>query len=171
MSAVAYIPSYSEAPAIREQPSPASHVGQKLSGLLANVTEHARRNASDWRPLTNALIEELAQQCRSPNWDGYGAQPVSESAKVQAQRFIDLLPYHLPAPDPVADPDGDLALSWDFGPGHVFSLSVGADGTLTYAGLLGGGVKRHGVEKFRGDIPKVILQSIDELWERSSTAG
>lgn len=44
---------------------------------------------------------------------------------------------------------------WDFGPGHVFTVSVADDGTLTYAGLLGGGVKRHGVEPFNGDIPKI----------------
>jgi hypothetical protein len=168
---VAYVSPYSDPPAFRAQSSPASQIGQKLSGLWADVTVHARSNASDWRPLTNALIEAIWRECQSPGWDGYGARAVHTSAKTQAQRFVDLLPYRLPAPDPTADPDGDVSLLWDFGPGHVFSVSVSADGTLTYAGLLGGGVKRHGVEPFSGEIPKIILQSIDELCERSRASS
>jgi hypothetical protein len=168
---VAYVSPYSDPPAIRAQSSPASQIGQRLSGLWADVTAHARSNASDWRPLANALIEEIWQECQSPSWDGYGARAVPIGAKTRAQRFVDLLPYRLPAPDPAADPDGDVSLLWDFGPGHVFSVSVSADGTLTYAGLLGGGVKRHGVEPFNGNIPKIILQSIDELCERSGVVS
>jgi hypothetical protein len=164
---VAYVSPLSDPPAIRAQPSPASQIGQRLSGLWADVTVHARSNASDWRPLTNALIEDIWRECQSPDWDGYGAQAVRIDVKTQAQRFVDLLPYRLPAPDPTADPDGDISLLWDFGPGLVFSVSISADGTLTYAGLLGGGIKRHGVEPFNGDVPKIILQSIDELYDRS----
>jgi len=168
---VAYVSPYSDPPAIRAQPSPASQIGQKLSGLWAEATVHARTNASDWRPFTNALIEDIWRECQSPGWDGYGAHAVLMGAKTQAQRFVDLLPYRLHAPDPTADSDGDVSLVWDFGPGHVFSVSISADGTLAYAGLLGGGVKRHGAEPFNGDIPKIILQSIDELSERSGVVS
>jgi hypothetical protein len=160
-----------EVPAIHGRASPASQDGQRLSRLLIDVTAHARLNASDWRSLTNALIEEIAVECSRPNWDGYGAAPIQPGAKEQAQRFVDLLPYWLPPPDPVPDPDGELGLSWDFGPGHVLSVNISADGTLTYAGLLGNGVKRHGVEKFGSEIPKVVLQSIDELCQRARAAG
>lgn len=168
---VAYVSPYSDPPAIRSQPSPAGHIGQKLSGLWVDVTAHARSNASDWRPLTNALIENIWRECQSPGWDGYGAQVVQIGAKAQAQRFVDLLPYRLPAPDPTAESNGDVSLLWDFGPGHIFSVSISADGLLTYAGLLGGGIKRHGVEPFNSDIPKIIIQSIDELCERSEVVG
>ena len=169
MTAVAYAPSYLEPPAIRVQSNAASSLGQTLSRLLVDATAHARSNASDWRPQTNALIEAVARDCDTPNWDGYGAHAIQSSAKEQAQRFIDLLPYRTPAPDPVADPDGEIALSWDFGPGAVFTVSISGNGTLTYAGALGGGVKRYGVERLNGDIPKIILQSIDELAGRIST--
>jgi hypothetical protein len=164
---VAYVSPYADPPAIRAQSSPAGHIGRELAGLWVEVTEHARTNASDWRSLTNALIEDVWRERQSAGWDGYGARGVLMGAKTEAQRFVDLLPYRLPPPDPSADPDGEISLLWDLGPGHVFSVSVGAEGTLTYAGLLGKGVKRHGVEPFKSDIPKVILQSIDELCERS----
>ena len=152
---------------IQTQSNAASAAGQGISNLLRQAFEHARRNASDWRPLTNALIEEAACECRIPNWDGYGAKAVRDAAKEQAQRFVDLLPARFRAPEPAPDPEGNMALCWDFGPGRVLTVDVGDDGTLTYAGLLGGGVKRHGVEKLNGHIPRVILETIGELHERS----
>lgn len=171
MTALAYAPMLSDLPTFRVQSSAASALGYKISALLLDATSHARNNATDWRPLTKALIEEVALECQSPNWDGYGAHPISESAKNHAQLFIDMLPYRFPAPDPVPDPDGDVALSWDFGPGHVFTLSISATGMVSYAGLLGEGIKRHGMEPFKGNIPKTIVESIDELCERSNPTG
>jgi len=156
--------------AISAQSAPASATGMRLTRMLVDAQAYSRDNASDWRSLTNVLIEAIAIDCQSPNWDGYGAAPIGNGVKEQAQRFVSLLPYWLPPPDPTMDPDGDLALVWDFGPGRVMSVSVGSEGVLTYAGLLGGGVKRHGVERFEGDIPKVVLQSIEELYERSRVA-
>lgn len=154
-------------PAIQAQSNAASATGHGISNLVLQALEHARRNASDWRTLADSLIEEVAGECCIPNWDGYGAKPVSYAAKEQAQRFVGLLPARFRAPDPVPDPEGTMALCWDFGPGRVLTVDVGDDGTLTYAGLLGGGVKRHGVEKLNGHIPRVILETIDELHERS----
>jgi len=171
MTALAYASPSSELPSFRAQSNAASELSYKLSEILLRVTSYARENATDWRPLTKALIEEVALECQAANWDGYGAHPVSERAKHQAQLFIDMLPYRLPAPDPIADPDGELALSWDFGPGHVFTLSIGPTGMLSYAGILGEGVRRHGMEPFKGGIPKAILESIDELCERSERSN
>lgn len=171
MTALALASPYIGPPVVQAQSSPASRTGQELSVLVGKAVEHARSNASDWRPLTSALIEEVAAECRSSNWDGYGAQPIREAAKEQAQRFVDLLPARFRGPDPVADPDGNMALSWDFGPGRVLTIDIGDDGKLTYAALLGGGVKRHGVEQLNGHIPKVILETIDELHERFGAAG
>jgi len=171
MSAVAYaLPSF-DPPAIRASSSAASPVGQKISEMLVDITAHARDNATDWRTLANTLIEEIARDCQSENWDGYGARPIGSGAKEQAQRFVDLLPLRLPAPQPAADPDGELALTWDLGPGHVLTVNIGAQGELTYAGLLGGGIKRHGVERFQEEIPRTILQSIDELCEHAGVVA
>lgn len=171
MSAPAYALPPFDPPAIRASSNAASAVGQEISELLAVVTAHARDNATDWRTLANDLIEEIARECQSESWDGYGARPIGSGAKQQTQRFIDLLPFRLPAPQPAADPDGELALTWDFGPGHVLTVSIGAQGELTYAGLLGGGIKRHGVERLHDEIPKVILQSIDELCEHAGVVA
>ncbi len=171
MTAVAYVPSFLEPPPIYAHSNAASQLGQTVSALLLDFTAHARSTATDWRTKINASIEEIASECRTANWDGHGASPIDREAKAQAQRFVDLLPFHLPAPEAIPDPDGELALSWDFGPGHVFTVSVSGEGALTYAGLLGGGIKRHGVEQLNGDIPRIILQSIDELRQRAGVAA
>jgi hypothetical protein len=168
MTALAYAPPRSPLKPFPDQSSPASKLGLKVLELVLEADSHVRNNATDWRSLTKSLIEEVAIECQSSNWDGYEAQPISEAAKRHAQLFIDLLPYSFPAPDPVPDSDGEIALSWDFGPGHIFTLSISQTGMLSYAGLLGEGVKRHGMEPFKGDIPQSILESITELCERAN---
>lgn len=167
---LAYMPVRDER-LFRTQSAPASPTGKKIHQLWLQAASHARDNATDWRSLTKALIEELAIECQTSDWDGYRAKPISEATKYQAQALVDLLPYHLPAPDAVPDADGEIALSWDFGPGHLFTLSINESGMLSYAGLLGAGVKRHGMEPFKGDIPKTIIDSIDELCERAGTTS
>jgi hypothetical protein len=163
---LAYMPVRDER-LFRTQSTPASPTGKKLHQMWLQAASHARDNATDWRSLTKALIEEVAIECKESNWDGYGASPISEAAKYQAQALVDLLPYRFPAPEAVPDADGEIALSWDFGPGYLFTLSINESGRLSYAGLLGQGAKRHGMEPFKGDIPKIIIDSIDELSERA----
>jgi hypothetical protein len=167
MNAVARTQSFYAPQSAPAQSNTASELGNRLRKLVLVATTHARNTATDWRTLTRALIEEISLQCQSPGWDGYGAEPISLSAKAGAQRLVDSLPYWLSAPDAIPDPDGEIALSWDLGPGHVFTVSVGATGVLSYAGLLGDGVKRHGMEPYKATVPKTILDAIEELYDRA----
>ena len=167
MSALAYSMNFASHQAIPLPSSAASPTSRKLAELWLAATSHARDNASDWRSLTGALIELVAIESQTADWDGYGAKPISTIAKFEAQRLVDMLPFSYPAPDPIPDPEGDIALSWDFGPGHMLTVSVGANGILSYAGLLGDGVKRHGMEPFKSDVPKSVHEAIEELCSRS----
>ncbi len=170
MTALAYARELPNQLTFRAQSSAVSYFGSKISELLTTATIHARNNATDWRSFTKALIEEIARECQLPNWDGYGAHPISQRAKSHAQIFIDMLPYSFPHPEPMPDPDGEIALCWDFGPEHIFTLSINSTGVLSYAGLLGKGVKRHGMEQIKDKIPKSIIESIKELCEQSDVA-
>jgi hypothetical protein len=131
-------------PLTRAQTSAAGDTARIVANLLREVARHERENATDWRPVVGAQIEEIAIECLSPNWDGYRANAVSELAKKNAQRFVDLLPTDIPEPVAVPDPDGHIALCWDFGRDRMFTISFGNSEMATYAGLLGKGVKRHG---------------------------
>ncbi|MGD0505685.1 MAG: hypothetical protein ABSD02_23435 [Steroidobacteraceae bacterium] len=148
--------------------SGASDANSRLAHMLADIRNHARNNATDWRSATKSEIERIALECSVKNWDGYGAQPVSQSAKRHAQRFVDELPFRLGAPEAAADPDGDISLVWDLGPGHVFTVSVSGAGQLSFAGLLGEGRQRHGVEPFEESVPIFIVETLDELHQRAA---
>lgn len=145
----------------------ASESARAIANLRWNANAHARANASDWRPLLRSLIEETAFECRDEGWDGYQGKAISEGAKRMAQLLADALPFRLPTPDVVPDPEGEIALSWDFGPGHILTVSIDSTGTVSYAGLLGRGVRRYGREPFRGEIPKVVEATLEELCERA----
>lgn len=147
----------------RTQTAATGNTAEIVAGLLREICEHERQRATDWRPIVRARIDELAAECSMPNWDGYGAAKVSVKAKESAQRFTDSLPVDLPQPDPVPAPDGDISLCWDFGPDRMFTVSIDAADIVSYAGLLGRGVRRHGQEMFRGDVPKIVIESIREI--------
>ena len=55
------------------------------------------------------VFEELLktfEECRQPNWDGYGAQSVREETYHLAHQFLTALPLSIPVPSIGAEPDG-----------------------------------------------------------------
>lgn len=89
------------------------------------------------------------------NWDGAGSLKVDPSTYKYACQFILLLPHNVLLPDITVDTDGEILFEWDQGPRQVFSVSIGRDGTLTYAGLFGY-TKDHGTKHFQEALPSVI---------------
>ena len=109
-----------------------------------------------------AAVEELhdvAEECRSGNWDGYGAAPVSWGTLEQASRFLDAFPLSTPAPSVGAEPDGHVTFEWYHSPRRTLSVSVSPEGELHYAALLGLR-KVFGSEPFFGEVPQSILDLI-----------
>jgi hypothetical protein len=134
-----------------------------IAELVLKVNEELRAPASDWRTLARDEIEVIAIENREPGWNGFNARPVSQASKIYAQRFVELLPSGLPPAEPMPDPEGEVALCWDLGPSRILTVAFSSEGLLNFAGLLGRGVERHGVEKFKGKIPPVILVTIQDL--------
>lgn len=98
----------------------------------------------------------------SDNWDGQGANPVDPGAYFMAVQFLESLhPSYRPT-DFSVDPDGEVSINWDFGADRTFSVSVGADGRLAYAGRFGPSRTR-GVEYFTDTLPSHILTLIQRV--------
>lgn len=112
--------------------------------------------------LRNSL-SELYRECSQPDWDGYGAKPVTEDSYAEAQRIIDALPSWLPAPEIVAEPSGDIGFEWYKEKGQVFALSVGGRHRIIYAGIFAGD-KEHGSVYFEETMPLVIMQHLRKLY-------
>lgn len=110
------------------------------------------------------VLDELYQvfeECREPNWDGYSAAQVSDEAYRLAAKFLDALPFGIPAPSVGAEADGHVTLEWYCSPRQTLSVSVGPDGDLHYAALLGLR-KAYGTEPF-GEAPIKILELIKQV--------
>jgi hypothetical protein len=96
------------------------------------------------------------------DWDGSGSRRVEPSTYAYADQFLRLLPNPASLPDITVDSDGEILFEWDQGRRQVFSVSVGRDGTLTYAGLFGHN-KTHGTEHFREALPSIISDCLERL--------
>jgi len=96
------------------------------------------------------------------NWDGMGSAGVEPSTYSYASQFLQMLPASQSTPDIAADTDGEILFEWDHGPRQTFSVSVGRDGTLTFAGLFGQ-TKLHGTEHLLEALPLVIAHSLQRI--------
>jgi len=99
---------------------------------------------------------------REENWDGMGSARVEPTTYAYASQFLRILSPDLAAPGIAVDTDGEILFEWDRGPRQTFSVSIGRDGTLTFAGLLGYR-KVHGTEHFSETLPLVIADWIQDI--------
>jgi len=71
------------------------------------------------------------EECRQPNWDGYGAQPVSAETYHLAYEFLTALPLGTPIPSIGAEPDSHITVERYRSPRQTLSVSVSPEGTYT----------------------------------------
>ena len=102
-------------------------VVSSMSSLASGVSEEATRlfevledfkkhlfQSINGQSLHSTLndLEITVSECSNRNWDGYGAEPISNEAAADAIVFLRLLPSALPRPEIVPEPDGDIGLEW-----------------------------------------------------------
>jgi hypothetical protein len=112
-----------------------------------------------------SVLEDLikvAEECRSANWDGYGAASITNETFWQAYHFLSALPFGFPTPSVGAEPDGHLTFEWHRSSRRTLSISISPEGELHYAALLGSS-KAYGTEPFSGAVPKIILDLINRV--------
>jgi len=74
-----------------------------------------------------------------------------------------LLPFSIPMPEILAEPNGEIGLEWYKERRLVFVVSVSGKRTLTYAGLFGSNTI-HGVENLVESLPPVVVDSLRRLF-------
>ncbi len=152
-----------------------AHVGfwptrgaSETSRYVAIQTEKGRHRLSESNSLglaAKGVFEDLfmvARECSTANWDGYGAEAVTQDALSRASSFLEALPLGTPAPSAGAEPDGHLTLEWYRSPRRTLSVSVSPEGDLHYAALIGTS-KHYGTEPFYGEVPKAIAELIHRV--------
>ncbi len=134
---------------------------------VENETQQQRRrlNESNVFGIEGTLREELGEvweQCREPNWDGFGALAVDNDTLRNTYMLLESLPLGPRPPSVGAEPDGSLTLEWHRSPRRTLSVSVSPDGDLHYAALFGPN-REYGTEVFFGEIPERILALIQRV--------
>lgn len=116
--------------------------------LVASVQEEKLKE------LLDSLVN-IEAECRTHNWDGYGAKPVSSGAIREIKLLSTLLPPYLSVPDVVPEPTGGIGLEWRKGDAMLI-LSVQGEGVVSFAAILDAETKRYGRDKFATTIPQLI---------------
>ena len=134
----------------------------ELGDVRAVPRHHSRDNYSlGWAPVFDDL-DQLAQECREPNWDGYGASPVTAAAVSLARQFLNVLPVESGPFSVGAIPSGDVTFEWYRSPRNTLSVIVDLNGQIHYAALLGAS-SVHGSEFFWGEVPPRLLTLIHDF--------
>lgn len=112
----------------------------------------------------------MIADCSEPNWDGYGAIPVSRRAIRHAREVLTRL-GDVPEPELSADPDGEASMDWYGRNGRVFSLSVSPEARVSWASMVGpeiaeqehGSLSLYDVATLTPKIQRVALRAIGEV--------
>jgi hypothetical protein len=118
----------------------------------------------DGRRASYDELAAVAEQCRTPNWDGFNAFPIEQETLRLACSLLEALPLGVAAPSVGAEPDGHVTLEWHQLPRRTLSMSVDPGGFLHYSGLFGPN-RRYGTEVSCGELPATILSLINEVYE------
>jgi len=139
------------------------------SRWLANEVAKGRQHLRESYVLGGAGNDAFRDLCtvvdesRFPNWDGYGAVPVSEQAFILACHFLRTMTLGSPSPEVGIEPDGDITFEWHRSAYRTLSVSVSPSGDLNYSALIGPN-RVFGTEAFLGDIPQPILDLIRRIY-------
>lgn len=132
-----------------------------IDRLLKSAFDHYEGPITlDPRVRAFQTLREIFESRRQSGWDGYNALPITESAYLEACRFLTLLPDDLSIPEFSADPRGGITFEWYGGPNWVITVTVKGTGTIIYAGLMGEDNRAYGTQKFSDSISKVVLQNL-----------
>ena len=136
-----------------------------------DLSKHIERSWALFGSKEDALnrLYELAAECAEADWDGYGAEAVSQSAVERSTHFIRQLPEGLPLPEISVEPDGEIALDWSLTPTQTFSVSIGNADRMACAWV---NRTEHGhavAYSNNGEIPSRILQEIQRITNNDST--
>src|SRR5262249_34822470 len=132
-----------------------SEPAQIIARCLSDIGEHyARPRLQILEPEIMALLGEGADSTENA--------AVSHETAWKAVAFAKLLPRGLPIPEIAPDPDGEITFDWIGRSGKMFSVSIGSDGRISYAGRFGDKSKTHGTEQLSEILPREILFGIEK---------
>ena len=141
-----------------------SDEASELRRLTRDATEFSESMAmGETRRLAQEALYVAWLETQTDDWDHAGSSRSELSTLDYADQFLQLLPSNIPLPEVSIDTDGEVLFEWDYGPRQVFTVSVGRNGTLSFAGLFGHTQKIHGTGHLSETIPMIVADCIERL--------
>jgi hypothetical protein len=125
-----------------------------------SVAEELRRFCEHYSEPRRQILEPEIRALLADSGDNERVAISKETAQ-QALAFVMSLPKSIPVPEVAPDPDGEISFDWIGKAGRMFSVSVGADGRISYAGRFSDKSKTHGIEQLSDACPREILFGIE----------
>jgi hypothetical protein len=146
---------------------PISDVSKNLNRRWAQERNYLDGSASDWLPMIQAQLRTIGTECQTDGWGGPGAIPISGQVLANTEKILwalfARLPKGTPAPDLVPENDGEVCISWVLDSDRQFSLSVGANGRINFAGLFGEKGSVHGWQPMDFRTAGTLEQSLADV--------
>ena len=141
-----------------------SREAEMLKELFTEVRQHFSESEylNQVATVGEEKLDDACREASADNWDGYGGRAFSKDAYHRALSFLKRLPTGTPSPHISVEPDGEVAFEWYISPRRVLSISVGASGQLSFAGIFGRSTT-YGREFLMDEIPAPILYNLRRL--------
>lgn len=107
-------------------------------------------------------LYDLLSEARNGQYESGLDAPTFSTAK----RFLLAFPKILPFPEIALDNDGEISFDWEGKNRRMFSVSLRADGRLSYACKLGINRSAYGVEEFDENVPETIVEKVKKIYSQ-----
>lgn len=146
-----------------------AHWFKKRMEELQENSAHSLTVSQHYNEARHALADAI-EKCSVDNWDGYGAKRISGASCGNAIRFAQMLPTSVPVPELYVDSDGEVTFEWYFAPRQVFSVTIGSQGEMIYAGLFGS-ANAHGTEYLGDELRDTLLDYVRRVYPKGGLFG
>lgn len=146
---------------------PVTDDSREIQRTWAQKRNYLEGSASDWLPTIEAVLRGIRNDCRKDNWDGSGANPVTDrtislTGEI-AETLFTMLPRGMPAPDLIPESDGEICISWSVDTDRLFALSVGEHSKINFAGQFGKEGSIHGWQPIDAATCYSLEESLQEV--------
>lgn len=141
-----------------------STAGVSVAGASSHQIRIRSRIVAGTRPQLSRRQAEVELDSDLTEWiarpENAGRQVKARAGVERAIALLRGLPPDVPSPEASIDDDGDSHLEWYFGPRRVFSVAVGATGSLNFASLVGA-ESVHGLAYLtRSGLPRIVRECL-----------
>lgn len=158
---------------ISEEYLPAAAFGKSSAAIvvaskfeeIAVKRNHSQTQATREARLARILNYLLSEEFSVSNWDKCDAEPIKKDAISHVYAILRNIPKHLPLPEVVVEPTGDIGMDWT-APKAELAASVDEKGVLSFACLSSQGEETFGSGKIQNEkfLPKNFLEMLSSIY-------